>query len=245
MNPKGHTPVDLETADRASSRRSMIGALGAAGAIAAIGALATARPAAASAPFTLTSADRDRLNVLMRFELTARDLFQASLGAGLDGVAGEFTTTLVANHAAYAQAIGGAAGISARLRSTVLFDRFEAPFATSNVPAWATAAHQLESTFVATHTAAIGQFESIQAVNLIASIVAVEARQAMVIADIGEFEWDASTINALDAEALSLVLTGVDATATADGDTAESESTAPDTTEPDTTAPSTTDEEGE
>jgi Ferritin-like domain len=235
MNPKGHTPVDLETADRASSRRSMIGAIGAAGAIAAFGALATARPAAASAPFTLTSADRDRLNVLMRFELTARDLYQASLDAGLDGVAGEFATTLIANHAAYAQAIGGAAGISARLRSTVLFDQFEAPFATSDISAWATAAYQLESTFVATHTAAIGQFESIQAVNLIASIVAVEARQSMVIADIGEFPRDASTLNAVDAEALSLVLTGVDATATADEDTAQS----------DTTEPTTTEEEGE
>ena len=41
-------------------------------------------------------------------------------------------------------------------------------------------------TFVATHTEAIGQFEAIEPINLVASIIVVEARQAMVLADIAE-----------------------------------------------------------
>ena len=82
MNPKGHTPVDLETADPASSRRSLIGAVGAAGAAIAVGALVASRPASA-ATFTPSDADRDRLNVLMRFELTATDLYRASIDTGL------------------------------------------------------------------------------------------------------------------------------------------------------------------
>ena len=54
MNPKGHTPVDLETADPASSRRSLIGAVGAAGAAIAVGALVASRPASAA---TFTPSD--------------------------------------------------------------------------------------------------------------------------------------------------------------------------------------------
>ena len=49
--------MDLVTAERATSRRSMISTVGAAGLAAAVGALAIARPAAA-APFTPTDADR-------------------------------------------------------------------------------------------------------------------------------------------------------------------------------------------
>ena len=203
MNPKGHTPVDLETADPASSRRSLIGAVGAAGAAIAVGALVASRPASA-ATFTPSDADRDRLNVLMRFELTATDLYRASIDTGLDDVAAKFAATLAANHSAYAQAIAGIAGLSAELRSSALFDRFEADFTTGDDTTWATAGHELETTFVATHTEAIGQFEAIEPVNLVASIVAVEARQAMVLADIAELGTGTDILNASDAKPLEL-----------------------------------------
>jgi Ferritin-like domain len=212
MNPKGHTPVDLETADPASSRRSMIGAVGAAGAAFALGALVAARPAAAGA-FTPNDGDRDRLNAMMRFELTARDLYLASADTGLDDVAAEFAATLAANHGAYAQAIAGVAGLSAELRSSTLFDQFTADFTSGDDTTWATAGHQLETTFVATHTEAIGQFESIEAINLVASIVAVEARQAMVLADIAELGTGNEVLNAPDAKPLELALSQADAEA--------------------------------
>ena len=210
MNPKGHTPVDLETADPASSRRSLIGAVGAAGAAIAVGALVASRPASA-ATFTPSDADRDRLNVLMRFELTATDLYRASIDTGLDDVAAKFAATLAANHSAYAQAIAGIAGLSAELRSSALFDRFQADFTTGDDTTWATAGHELETTFVATHTEAIGQFEAIEPVNLVASIVAVEARQAMVLADIAELGTGTDILNASDAKPLELALSEADA----------------------------------
>ena len=209
MNPKGHTPVDLVTADPASSRRSLIGVVGAAGAALAAGALVASRPAAAET-FTPSDADRDRLNVLMRFELTARDLYLASIDTGLDDVAAEFAATLAANHTAYAQAIAGAAGLSAELRSSTLFDQFEADFTTGDDTSWATAGHELETTFVATHTEAIGQFEGIGPINLVASIVTVEARQAMVLADIAELGTENKVLNAPDAKPLELALSEAD-----------------------------------
>ncbi len=210
MNPKGHTPVDLVTADPASSRRSLIGAVGAAGAVIAAGALVAPRPAAAET-FTASDADRDRLNVLMRFELTARDLYLASVDTGLDDVAAEFAATLATNHTAYAQAIAGYAGLSAELRSSALFDQFEADFTSGDDTSWATAGHELETTFVATHTEAIGQFEGIGSINLIASIVAVEARQAMVLADIAELGTENKVLNVPDAKPLELALSEAEA----------------------------------
>jgi Ferritin-like domain len=209
MNPKGHTPVDLETADPASSRRSLIGAVGAAGAALAVGALVASRPAAAGT-FTPNEGDRDRLNVMMRFELTARDLYLASADTGLDDVAAEFAATLATNHGAYAQAIAGIAGLSAELRSSTLFDRFAADFTSGDDATWATAGHELETTFVATHTEAIGQFEAIEPINLVASIIAVEARQAMVLADIAELGTGNDVLNAPDAKPLELALSEAD-----------------------------------
>ena len=97
----------------------MIGTVGAAGAAIAVGALVASRPAAAG-PFTPSDGDRDRLNVMMRFELTARDLYLASVDTGLDDVAAAFAATLADNHGAYAQAIAGIAGLSAELRSSTV-----------------------------------------------------------------------------------------------------------------------------
>ena len=56
-------------------------------------------------------------------------------------------------------------------------------------------------TFVATHTEAIGQFEAIEPINLVASIVTVEARQAMVLADIAELGTGNDVLNSPDGAA--------------------------------------------
>jgi stage V sporulation protein SpoVS len=195
--------VDLVTAERATSRRSMITTVGAAGLAAAVGALAIARPVAA-APFAPTDADRVRLRTMMHLELAAHALYLSSLDAGLDGDAGELAAVLAGNHEAYAQAIAGAAGLSATSPTTVVFDQFEATFATSDAVAWATAANELEQTFVATHTQAIAEFEGVESVNLIASIVAVEARQSVVLADVAGLAMDAIVLNAAEAAPLEL-----------------------------------------
>ena len=197
--------MDLVTAEPATTRRGMIGTIGAAGVAAAVGALAIARPAAA-APFAPTDADERRLTLMMRLELAARDLYRASADAGLDGDAGALAIVLASNHEAYAQAIAGAAGLSATSPTSVVFDQFEAAFATSDATAWATAANEFEQTFVATHTEAIGQLEAIESIDLIASIIVVEARASVVLADVAELPTDAIVLNASEANPLELAV---------------------------------------
>ncbi len=197
--------MDLVIAERATSRRSMISTVGAAGLAAAVGALAIARPAAA-APFAPTAADQRRLRAMMYLELAARDLYLASLDAGLDGDAGALAAVLASNHEAYGQAIAGVAGFSASSATTAVFDQFESAFATSDHVAWAIAANELEQTFVATHTEAIGSFESVESVNLVASILVVEARASVVLADVAELPTDPIVLNATEANPLELAV---------------------------------------
>ncbi len=195
--------MDLDPAEPATTRRRMIGAVGAVGLAAAVGALAMAHQANA-APYTPTEADRSRLDVLMRLELTARDLYRASVGAGLDGVAGDLASTFADNHQACAEAIAGISGLSATAGIASVYKQFESPFATSDIETWTKAAYEFESTFVATHTEATSGFEAIEPINLVASILVVEARQAMVLADVGGFLDDVDVLNATDATALEL-----------------------------------------
>jgi hypothetical protein len=87
-----------------------------------------------------------------------------------------------------------------------VFDRFEATFATSDAVAWATAANELEQTFVATHTQAIAEFEGVESVNLVASILVVEARASVVLADVAELPTDPIVLNATEANPLELAV---------------------------------------
>ena len=110
MTPKGHSPVDLDPAAPATSRRGLIGALGAVG-LAGAAALSIARPASA-APTSPTDSDKELLFQAMRLELTAAALYDTSLAAGLSDVGTELATVFSANHRAYADKIAGSAGFS-------------------------------------------------------------------------------------------------------------------------------------
>ncbi len=194
--------VDLVSAEPESSRRSMFGAIGVAGVAAAVGALVRAHPVAA-APFTPTAADKETLLVLMQLELTARDLYEVA-AAGLDGTAGDIAAVFADNHEAYGQSIAGAAGLSATSRVDAVFDQFEAAFSGGDAAEWATVAHQLEATFGATHADATAKFEAVESINLITSILVVEGRMAMVLADVGGFFDLDAILNATEAEALDI-----------------------------------------
>jgi hypothetical protein len=141
---------------------------------------------------------------MMQLELAAQALYEASGDAGLDGDAGALAIVLANNHKSYAQAIAGAAGLSAVSRSSLVFDQFESAFATSDAVAWATAANELEQTFVATHTEAIAEFEGVESINLVASILVVEARQSIVLADVAGLALDTVVLNATEATPLEL-----------------------------------------
>ena len=183
MTPKGHSPVDLDPAAPATSRRGLIGALGAAG-LAGAAALSTARPAA-DAPNSPTEGDTELLRSAMELELTAEALYREAIAAGLSGVAGELAAVFAENHVSYGAEIAGASGLSADTRNEDVFGQLQSTFATSDASAFAEAAANLENTAAATHTALLADYESVKARTLTASIIVVEARMATVLTDLG------------------------------------------------------------
>ncbi len=180
MTPKGPSSVDLEPAEPATSRRSLIRVAGAAGVVGATALLASRSASAAPAPLPPNPADTFLLEQAMLLELTARDLYEVAIDAGPADEIAEVLAVIAQNHRAYAQSIAGAAGLSASGRNEDAFESLRGEFADGSI----LAAHQLEQTAVSTHTELLGEYESAQAVRLTASILVVEARHATVLADI-------------------------------------------------------------
>jgi len=207
MTPKGHSPVDLVSAAPATSRRGLIGALSAAG-IAGVGALGIARPASAAPaderPTSPTEGDKALLFEAMRAELAAEALYREAIEAGLSDVAGELAVVFAENHVTYADKIAGGAGFSADTRNEELFEQFRSAFATDDAEAFAEVAASLENTLGATHTALLGEYVSVKARKLTASIVVVEARMAVVLTDLGGLASDLDDIFDPEVEALDL-----------------------------------------
>jgi hypothetical protein len=202
MTPKGLSPVDLDSAAPATSRRGLLGALGAVG-LASAAALAVARPAAA-APTSPTEDDKVLLRAAMELELTAAALYQAAADGRLPDEVRALADIFAANHLAYADKIAGAAGFSANTRNDDVFDQLESAFTTTNVDAFAEAANGLENTAAATHTELLAKYESVGARKLTASILVVEARMATVLSDLGGLASNLNDVFEPDAEPLEL-----------------------------------------
>jgi hypothetical protein len=169
------------------SRRGLVARVGAAGLAGLAAALVSDRTASASAesedrPNIPTAADTTKMQQVMALELAAGDLYEAALD-GADEDLAPAITVMASNHRAYAQAIAGAAGLSANSPDTSLFDENVDGF-TGPSEEFLETAHTLEQSFVTTHTELIGEYESIDAISLTASISVVEARQATVLADL-------------------------------------------------------------
>lgn len=195
MNVRG--PVLHPHTAAPQSRRSLILAAGAAGLAGAAAWVAGSVKASTDVP---TEDDTLLLFQAMALELTARDLYRETLGAGIDDETAVVVEAMATNHGAYAQSIAGAAGLSASTRAEEVFEALQPEFATSD---FELAAHGLEQSAVATHTALLGQYESGQAIALTASILVVEARHATVLADLAGVE-DLDTLFGNDAEPLDL-----------------------------------------
>ena len=173
--------MDPELAEPATSRRAWLGAAGAAGLVGAAALLLSERPVGA-APSTPTASDTELLAAAQALELTAHDLYQLAIAAGVDdptGVIGVMAT----NHRAYAEAIAGITGVSADSRNEAVYSSLESGFDTSDLEQFAAAGVELENAAVATHTELLGEYESAAAVNLAGSIIVVEARHATVLGD--------------------------------------------------------------
>jgi len=202
MTPKGHSPVDLESAEHATSRRSIISALGVAGLASAI-TLAGAKTVAA-APFSPTAADRATLEQALQLELTASRLYADALAAGLSGSAAEVAQAFGGNHRAYADQFAAITGISANTYNVAAYDARKNEFATSDVTKFATAAWELENSAAATYADLFDNFEAQQSQTVVAAIVVVNARMATVLADLAGVSDDLDLLFDPPAEIITL-----------------------------------------
>ncbi len=205
--------MDLETAERdldtSVSRRRLVTLSGAAG----LGGLAAAmlldRTALAlpaddevERPNVPTDADAALLQQVIGLELAASTLYRLKLENGTEGDLAVAVGVMAENHQAFAQAVAGATGLSAEAADAALVDANRNGFEGSD-DEFFEAAHSLEQTAAATHTALIGRYESDDAIALTASIALTEVRHATVLADLlGVTDFDVLFGN--DETALSL-----------------------------------------
>ena len=142
----------------------------------------TEEPETTPPPAQPTPGDLELLAFAETIELAARDLYQASIDAGVDD---ETIALLRDNHEAYADVLSGILGINAPGRPDVrLFDELESSFAVGNVTAAAEAGYALESRLVATYTDMLRSLEGTDGAEMVASILVVEARNCTVLADL-------------------------------------------------------------
>jgi len=202
MTPKGHTPVDLESAQPATSRRSLVGALGVAGLVTGA-ALAVARPVSA-APYPPTDTDNAKLTQAQQLELAAKLLYRDAAEAGLTDAALEVAQVFGDNHEAYADQFAAMTGVSADTFNAAAYEERKDDFSTSDVAQFTAAAWELENNLAATYSDLFDSFESVQAQTVVASIVVVNARMATVLADLAGLSDDVNILFDPPAELITL-----------------------------------------
>ncbi len=171
-----HTAEGDAATSVSSTRRGLLGVSLASAALS----LIAGRTASASTGERVSDADLTLLLFIQSLELSARDLYLAAIAAGADD---PLFAVLADQHEAYAQGIAGFAGEPADTRNDTVYDAAEAMFATSDPTAVATAGYDLESTAVATHTELLGHLTNVDGADLVASMLAMEARHCVVLAD--------------------------------------------------------------
>jgi hypothetical protein len=149
--------------------------------------LAGGRHAAGTTPPTEppeapTGEDRARLAAAQSLELAARDLYQAVIDGGLTD---PVFVAIRDNHRAYADNLSGLIGRSAPGRpDAALHEEMIGAFEDADTTAAASAAYDLESRLVATHTESLRQLEGTDGARMVASILIVESRHCAVLADL-------------------------------------------------------------
>ena len=192
--------MDFEPAEPASTRRSLLGVAGLVGASAAV----LSGRSALAAPDRPTDADREALTAALRLELAAAALYARAASALADEDIAGVAALMADQHAAYADSISGAIGVPARGADEALVDELSGAFSTSDPQAFGSAARSLENTAVATHTALLGDYESVDAIELTASIITVESRHAAVLASLAGFASNLDEMLGNTAEPLDL-----------------------------------------
>ena len=188
--------TDSAVADHAASDRPTRRALLGAGVIGAALAMAGSRSVSAGTP-EVSDSDAALVGFAISLEITARDLYDASIAAGADD---QVWSVMREQHESYAQRLSGIAGIPADARSDSVYDALEADFANSDP---ADAAFDLENVAAATHVELLADVDDSEVVAAIASIAAMESRHATVFADMSGRGGDLDALFLNTATALS------------------------------------------
>jgi hypothetical protein len=127
-----------------------------------------------------TAADLVLLNEAQSAELAVRDLYDAALlVGGFSDVQVSVLELFRDHHTSYAQALNGILGKSAvNMRNEAVFSSNTAQVRSSTTSL--VTLQSLENILVATHTVIVGSLVGLDATNLMASILIVEARHAAV-----------------------------------------------------------------
>ena len=188
--------TDSAVADQAETDRPTRRALFGAGVIGAALAMAGSRSASATATSGLSEDDSALVMFAISFELSARDLYDAAIGAGAKG---ELWTVMREQHSAYAERLAGIIGVPADTRNDEVFDALESGFISST----SKAAFDLENTAAATHIELLGRIDDTNVAGALASIVATESRHATHLADLAAMGDDLDALFLNTATALS------------------------------------------
>jgi len=138
-------------------------------------------------PNTIQPEDRPLLAAAKVLELTIAEVFETINGhigdLGLDDAGVAFFATLVVNHRAYAEALSAAHGPGApKTSNPALFEKFGGEVFKKGTAAEVLAAcTEVEHHAADTHLALTGLLLSTDAAALVASILTIEARQAVVL----------------------------------------------------------------
>ena len=145
---------------------------------------AAATTSTTGAPKRPTDEDVPLLVFAQQIEISAYALYQKSLDLSFTDEQRTVIEVVYQSHLSYAQALSGFLGREASNESDEeLISTREADFG-ADVETMLQAAYDLESSLVATHIQQIGELEGTDAVNLLSSVVTVEARNGTVLADL-------------------------------------------------------------
>ncbi|MEI6498179.1 MAG: ferritin-like domain-containing protein [Actinomycetota bacterium] len=164
---------------------------------------ATAPTTTAAPPKRPTADDAVLLAFAQTVELSAQALFdQALTASALDENSRTVFAVIHDAHQSYGQTLSAMLGKTAPGSSDpAIVATYSDVFAGASLPALLEAALLIENTAVATHTELLGELKGTDGAKLIGSIVTMEARHAVVLADLaGLTELDALLVN--DAAAL-------------------------------------------
>lgn len=161
---------------------------------------------AAPTPDRPTDGDRERLIAALSLEIAATELYNIAAAELPEDIAA-LAMVMSSQHQAYVDAIAGAIGASwSEVPAAPVLGELSAAFATSDPQAFGAVARELENVAVATHTALIAEYESVDAISLTASIIPVESRHSVVLTSLAGFASNLDEMLGNDAEAL--IITG-------------------------------------